>query len=172
MKISKKLAFLVPATCIVFLAGCNKSEATPTTFKDPFAYCKAVGTIDKIDDRYNGDKVPKEVIQGLKIEAVPTEMQERGTFWRCMNQKIYACFVGANIPCASKADINKTPAEGAIDYCKTNKNAYYIPNSIVGHETIYDWSCKKGKPKITKQNTDVDQEGYAVNYWQEIKSSE
>src|SRR3972149_2571244 len=71
------------------------------TFTDPFAYCKAVVNIDSPDSRYVGPKVPEVIARGLQkaFEAPadkPLDVFIRGTYWHCVDGKVYACNVGAN----------------------------------------------------------------------------
>ena len=85
------------------------------TFNDPFVYCAAVGTVDLPDSRYTGPKITDEIINGFKKAAgletstEPMEMFKKTTIWRCMDSKVYACNFGANLPCSSKANTDKTP---------------------------------------------------------------
>ena len=98
----------------------------------------------------------------------PLEMFNRGTFWRCMDQKVYACFVGANLPCESKADIRQASTAAMDDFCKTNPNNDFIPAAVTGHETIYAWGCKEGKAFAGKKVFDVDARGYIREIWYAI----
>ena len=36
------------------------------TYSDPFAYCTAVGTVDKPDARYTGPQINEQIINGFK----------------------------------------------------------------------------------------------------------
>ncbi|MFN2195449.1 MAG: hypothetical protein ACK2UW_04915, partial [Anaerolineales bacterium] len=100
------------------------SEPVPETFDDPFAYCAAVGTIDTPDARYTGPQIGAEIINGFKIAAglenstEPLEMLRKTTIWRCMDHQVYACNFGANLPCDSKANTDKTPSTAMEDYCQ------------------------------------------------------
>jgi hypothetical protein len=76
-------------------------------FVDPFAYCAAVGSIGTPDARYTGPAMPDAVARGLKAAlALPADAPSaplvRSSIWRCMNGKVYACTVGANLPCAER----------------------------------------------------------------------
>src|SRR5215813_5358350 len=87
--------FLVALT-ILFLA---KLPALAQTFTDPVDYCKAVGTIDKPDSRYTGQKLPAWMAKELNLKP------SQGTYleWRCANGAVLVCGYGANRPCASNA---------------------------------------------------------------------
>src|SRR5690606_14337260 len=102
------------------------------SFTDPFAYCKAVGTIDEPDGRYTGPKMPESLAAALRDRFkaprdASLEAFVKNSFWRCMDGKVYACNVGANIPCQEKADASREPNAGMIDYCKTNPFEDHIP---------------------------------------------
>lgn len=146
----------------------------PQTYSDPFAYCAAVGTLDAPDARYTGEPVPQVVIDGyleaagLTSTTEPPDMLQKGTTWRCMDGRVYACNVGANLPCSSKANLDKTPTAEMADYCKANPNSDFIPMSVTGHETVYSWHCVKDVPEMLEQVSQVDAAGYIADIWYEI----
>ncbi len=148
---------------------------TPSTFTDPFAYCAAVGTMDKPDARYTGPQVPDEVVNGFKkaagLEAStePLDMLRKSTVWRCMDSKVYACNFGANLPCDAKANTNATPSAPMQEYCSANPNSDVIPMSVTGHDTIYDWRCANDKPEVLRQVGQVDAAGYIAEIWYAIE---
>ncbi len=106
-------AILPPATLPLATLPPATPPPTPTTaapaaqaasYADPFSYCATVGTIDTPDSRYTGPAIPDSVAQGLKNASgasadAPLDIFKNGTYWRCMDGKVYACFVGANLPC-------------------------------------------------------------------------
>lgn len=161
------------------LAAATPTTAAPTanppaaTYSDPFAYCAAVGTLDQPDARYSGPKMPDVLAEGLRKASgaaadAPLDLFRGGGFWRCMDGKVYACFVGANLPCESKANNNQTPTAEETDYCKANPTSDFIPAAVTGHETVYEWACKDGKPAIVKQVFMVDPRGYIQEIWYPI----
>lgn len=145
------------------------------TYTEPFAYCAAVGTIDAPDARYTGPQIPDEVINGFKkaagLEAStePMDMFKKTTIWRCMDGKVYACNFGANLPCSSKANTDKTPTQAMNDYCTTNPSSEFIPMSVTGHSTIYSWHCINGSPELLDQIEKVDKAGYLEQIWYVIE---
>ncbi len=144
----------------------------PGSFTDPFAYCAAVGTIDTPDSRFNGPHMPDVLAEGLKKASgasadAPIELFTTGAFWRCMDGKVYACTVGANLPCDSKANTDKTPTQAENDFCQTNPTAD-IPAYITGHDSIYAWTCQAGKPGIDQQVFLVDPQGFITEIWYAI----
>jgi hypothetical protein len=154
-------------------AATQISANSAASFSDPFTYCTAVGTIDQPDTRYTGPKVPESIAQGLKKASgaaadAPLEPFTNGSFWRCVDGKVYACFVGANLPCDSKANTDKTPTQAENEYCTANSSSDFIPAAVTGHETIYAWACKEGKPVIDKQVFHVDARGYIQEIWYPI----
>ena len=154
---------------------------TPTatqaaSFADPFAYCAAVGTVDTPDVRYTGPKMPDAVAKGLMKATnasadAPLDVFVRNSFWRCMGGKVYACTVGANLPCESKADASKTPNEGMTSFCASNPNSDFIPAVATGRETVYEWRCTNGAPAIVKQVFTPDARGFISNFWYVINPS-
>lgn len=143
------------------------------TYADPFAYCAAVRTVDAPDARYSGPAIPDAVRQGIGAAvhlapSVPAETVDRGTFWRCMNGDVIACFVGANLPCEEKADTSRAPAPALVAYCQAQPNAD-IPAFVTGRATVYQWQCAGGAPVIVRQVTQPDAAGFIANFWYRIR---
>jgi hypothetical protein len=148
------------------------TEAEPSSYNDPFAYCAAVGTIDMPDERYNGAKMPESIIQGMIQQGIvsaeaPLEFQ-RNAVWRCMNNSVWVCHFGANLPCQEKADTAQVPTSEMEDYCKANPTADFIPAAVTGRATVYEWACKDGKPEVVKQLFKSDAQGYLADFWYEL----
>jgi predicted secreted protein len=102
---------------------------------------------------------------------MPRDQLANSSFWRCMNGKVYACTVGANLPCQEKADTNKTPSAALNDFCKTNPSASVIPAVVTGRATVYEWKCVAGKPEIVKQLFNPDARGFLADFWYEIAAA-
>ena len=140
------------------------------TFSDPFAYCAAVGTVDEPDARYVGPKMPDVIVKGVMKASgasadAPVELFAKGSFWRCMNGKVYACTVGANLPCTAKADTSRTPTAAETEFCTANPNADVVPAAVTGRETVYEWRCKDGAPEIVRQVFTPDARGFISDFW-------
>lgn len=164
------------------LAACARSApaglpaprgARAATYTDPFAYCAAVGTIDAPDARYTGPRVPLTIAKGLRQalqlpDTAPLEPLLRNSFWRCMGGQVYACTVGANLPCQAKADTSRAPAQAMIEWCRQNPTAAAIPAYVTGRSTVYLWRCRAGAPEIVRQITSPDARGYLSNIWYQI----
>ena len=149
------------------------AATTGSIFTDPFAYCAAVGTIDTPDARFNGPHMPDVLAQGLKKASgaaadAPMEMFTTGAYWRCMDGKVYACTVGANLPCDAKANTDKTPTQAEKDFCQANPDSTFIPAAVTGHDTIYSWRCTQSQPAIDQQVFHVDKQGFIVEIWYAI----
>ena len=171
---------IVFTSLAILVSACSTTAPTSTRvgqsrFDDPFDYCAAVGTIDAPDARYTGPKVPDAIIKNLRKKPVipsdtPTEWVANGTVWRCMDGKVWACFIGANIPCTAKANTSQTPTPEMVNFCKEQPNADVIPASVTGRETVYEWCCKNGTPKVVKQVFKPDARGFISDFWYEISS--
>jgi hypothetical protein len=153
--------------------------ATPTEpaarYSDPFAYCAAVGTVDAPDERYAGPAAPEAVIEGLREKAeiagdAPDDWVAAGTVWRCMDGDVWACFVGANLPCSEKADSNATPQPELEEFCDANPNADVIPAAVTGRATVYEWRCVDGAPQVVRQIFSPDAQGFLSDFWYELSA--
>ena len=140
------------------------------TWRDPVAYCRAVGTVDAPDRRYVG---PKEIdwmrrpfvadgpATGPDGNAIPIA-------WRCADGQVKACAFGANVPCDSKANVSRIPGRGAVSYCRENPDSDDIPMAATGHDTIYDWRCHRGRAVAGKVVLPVDRLGYQKAFWRTV----
>lgn len=162
-----------------FNGPCESLPVAPTptvpaaTYTDPFAYCAAVGDLDQTDARYIGQQVPDVIAKALRKASgaapdAPLDLFLQGSYWRCMGGKVYGCFVGANIPCWSKANTDRTPTAAETEFCKTQPNADSVPAAVTGHETIYEWRCNNGTPEIVRQVLQVDSRGFIADFWYEL----
>jgi hypothetical protein len=159
---------------VLLLTACSSKTAAATTqetYTDPFAYCKAVGQIDTPDARYTGPKMSDSLFAdyvkaaGLDSTTDFPDSFKQATIWRCMNSEVYACNYGANIPCDSKANTDKTATQAMTDYCKQNPGSDTIPMSVTGHDVINNWKCNNDTPEIGDAFDKVDAAGYASSYW-------
>lgn len=160
--------------CALLLApacsGGDADEATPEVYADPFAYCAAVGDIDAPDARYTGEALPLAIVEGIRTATgasadAPLGFFERGTSWRCMGGAVYACTVGANLPCEAKADTSETPSAAMVEFCAGNAGAEVIPAAVTGRETVYAWRCEGATPAIERQVMQVDARGFLAEIW-------
>ncbi len=177
MSACNRLRHLVTMLLAVSLVSCTtgqgpSSSPTPAMYTDPFAYCTAVGTIDSPDARYTGTKAPDAIVkamqQALNTPDLPADVLTNGLFWRCMDGKVYGCFVGANLPCQSKANLDRTPTQAVLDYCTQNPNVDFIPAVVTGRETVYEWRCANGAPEIASQVAQADAAGFIAGIWYEL----
>jgi putative hemolysin len=156
-----------------FAGECSpNAEAGQSSYNDPFAYCAAVGTIDMPDERYNGPEMPDSIIQamiqqGIVVADAPLEFQQNAV-WRCMDNSVWGCHFGANLPCMEKADTAQVPTSEMEDYCMTNPTADFIPAAVTGRATVYEWKCNEGKPEVVRQVFQVDPRGYLADFWYEL----
>jgi uncharacterized protein YecT (DUF1311 family) len=97
----------------------------------------------------------------------PTDQMLAGQAkFRCMGGKIYACFIGANLPC-SKMNTDESNA-GADAFCKENPAADSVPMVATGHDTIYSYRCKDGHAEVADKLYQTDQRGFAQSLWTPI----
>lgn len=159
---------------IFMLAGIWLLVACASPAPDPFAYCAKVGTVDAPDASWTGPKTPDAIVRGLmKAMELPADAPldpiARSTFWRCMDKKVYACSVGANIPCQERADTSQTPGAALNEFCQANPASDFIPAYITGRATVYEWKCADGAPVISRQLTEPDGRGFLKMFWYEIR---
>jgi hypothetical protein len=169
-------ALLGEASVANALTACHRKHATEITgrtYDSPFAYCAAVGTIDSPDKLYTGPEMPASIVramirQGIVSAGAPQTFR-RHAVWRCMNNAVWVCFFGANIPCLEKADVSRTPTAAMEEYCSENAGAKSIPAYVTGRATVYEWGCRNGKPEVVRQIFKVGPRGYLADFWHELR---
>jgi hypothetical protein len=156
----------------------SATESVPqeATYDDPFAYCAAVGTVDEPDERYIGEELPLVVLEGIRdaldSNDVDLEVFEIGTVWRCMDNEVYACNVGANLPCLARADESTEPSQPMIDFCEENPGSDFIPAVVTGRSTVFTWACEDSEPVVVEQYTEVDSQGFLNFVWYKLPPPE
>lgn len=179
--LSLTVGLFILAACSAPASQSNPPQSQLTTavvnteqlqYDDPFAYCAAVGTIDTPDEQYTGLKMPDSIVQAMIAQGIvsadaPEEFQQNAV-WRCMNDSVWVCHFGANLPCLEKADMSQVPTSEMEDFCKSNPTADSIPAAVTGRATIYEWKCNAGKPEVIRQVLQVDPQGYLADFWYEV----
>lgn len=105
-------------------------------------------------------------IKVFDLHDVTAQDVQTLTVARCMGGHVYACFVGANLPC-EKADLS-TSQPAISKWCKTNPQSDFVPAFITGHETAYTWQCHNGQASITAPTDSLDARGFFKAYWQQV----
>ncbi len=175
---------------VLFIGACSApaSQNTPAqaqstatvanseqpAYDDPFAYCAAIGTIDTPNEQYTGPKMPDSIVEGMVKQGIvsadaPLTFQQNAV-WRCMDNSVWVCHFGANLPCLEKADTSKVPTSAMEDFCKMTPTADSIPAAVTGRATVYEWKCNAGKPETIRQVFQVDPQGYLANFWYKLAS--
>jgi hypothetical protein len=161
---------LWPVLVAFFLVG-NRSVASDvvaSATSDPFAYCAAIGSIDR--PAGGSSPVPMALEPFLaRVLGLPAGLDFRpeSYYWRCMNGVVFVCAIGANIPCAAKADLARRNV-GADTYCQDNPEARLVPAYATGHETLYAWSCSLGHALAGKRMAKLDPRGYRIDIWHPV----
>ena len=142
------------ATC----SGAAHAEA-------PAAFCDRVGTDDTLRP------IPAELVPAVNAAfhtAMPADVATRMTVFRCADRHVLVCSVGANLPCG-KADTSRVSV-GGTQWCNEHRDAPFIPASVTGHASVFDWRCHDGRPVITEQRFKVDQRGFIAEFWRRLAS--
>jgi hypothetical protein len=136
-----------------------QTAATPTgepsstytnLFRDPFAYCDAVGAVDRPDDRWAGAAAPMEVLRAARADLTAEIVSTNGLYWRCLDAKLLWCVAWGTNWCA-QTDTSRTPLDQLVQYCAHNENTDVLNPSITGKGTAWAWRCHDGTPEIVDQ---------------------
>lgn len=121
----------------------------------PYSHALYVGTV----------KAFKKLFPDAKAAPEESELATQANY-RCMNGKLLACFVGANLPCAKMNAGRDNP--GADDFCKTNPNQDFVPLVATGHDAVYAYKCQNGKAVVSGTAWALDKRGFATKLWAEV----
>lgn len=180
MTIEGTAAWRAAVRHLLTVAGLGLALVSPAlaggaeTYDDPFAYCRAVGTVDAPDDRYDGPAIPDLLAEKLRAavgapEDAPLGLFREGAIWRCMDGAVFACTVGANLPCATKADSGRTPSEPMRQFCREQPDAPVIPAVVTGRATVYGWRCAGGEAVAEGPPRAIDSAGFLADIWYRLE---
>jgi hypothetical protein len=113
-------------------------------------------------------KVPADLIAAFtRTFGIDAAAAHDAAYVRCAGGKLLGCYVGANLDC-DKANTRRV-LTGATAWCRSNPGAANIPMVATGHDTIYDWSCRRRRAVAGKALVTVDPQGYIADNWKDIR---
>jgi hypothetical protein len=130
----------------------------------PAAFCKRVGTDDATRP------IPETLVPTANAALgtrMPTRVAMDTTVFRCAGGRMLICTVGANLPCG-KANTSHEPGEGTVRWCVDHADAASVPAVATGHDTVYQWRCTGGTPRIVRQTLHVDPRGFVAEFWKRL----
>lgn len=161
------------------VAGVVPAAAQSQKFNDPAAYCRAAGTIDGPDGRYDGTGVPdwmlKTYFTPQEIAAARSQGRQQPAFgisWRCVKGNVLVC-QNAQTPSCVKPNTDRTPTAAMRNFCEDGqRSSPVIPRVVTGTERMlaYDWVCQGKVPAIAKA-TPLDAQGFVAADWKHVKAN-
>jgi hypothetical protein len=146
------------ALAIVLLTAAHAHAQTPA------AVCQRVGTDDTTRP------IPEALVSAVNTAFgtnMPAHVAMDTTVYRCAAGRVLVCTVGANLPCGT-ANTSRAPAEGEVRWCRDHSGDASIPAVATGHDTIYQWSCHAGAPRIVGQALHTDSRGFVAEFWKQL----
>jgi hypothetical protein len=153
----------LPATLV--LAAAALASIVSARAEQPAAMCARIGTDDTLRP------IPESLVPAVNAAlgtAMPARVAIDTTVFRCADGHVLVCAAGANLPCG-RANTNRTPGPGMVDWCRDHPAADFIPAVATGHDTIYAWQCLEGLPHIVRQIDEVDARGFIAQYWKALR---
>lgn len=147
-------------TALAFLALSAAAHA-----QTPAVLCSRIGTDDTLRP------IPIELVSAVNAlfgTQLPARVVTASSVFRCASGRVFVCTTGANLPCG-KVDTSRTPGIGAVQWCRDHPSAAFVPAAATGHDTLYQWECRSGRPEIARQISEVDSRGFVAQYWRELK---
>jgi hypothetical protein len=163
---------------VLAMASFAALALTPMTARaaddDLVAACARLGNDDTVRGyqpslKAGAVKAFKMMFPGAKNSPDEAMLRSEAKF-RCMDGKVYACFVGANLPCGKMNTSRRNP--GAEEFCRTDPDADFVPMAATGHDTIFSYRCRGGKPEVAHTSYDLDQRGFAKSLWVPLPAGE
>ena len=159
------VSVLLSASAFPVLASGSVAKA-----QNLYQLCRQVKNDDTIrpysHELYGGTaKAFKKLFPDAKDTPPESELQTQANY-RCMDGKVLACFVGANLPCAKMNAARDNP--GADEFCKANPNDDIVPAFATGHDAVYSYKCLDGKAMVTGETWVLDKRGFAVRLWADV----
>ncbi len=158
----------------LYRGGCSLDAE----ISQPFEYCQAAGNtpvlpVPAVDARplLPSSLLPAMRKQGLVSADAPAEVQGAAR-WRCMDNRVYVCPLGANLPCEEFANLGKEPTPALQEFCAGNPDSDFIPAYVTGRATVYDWSCQAGKAIVGEQRFHADAQGYLAEFWHVLEAGQ
>jgi len=131
--------------------------------QDPRAFCARAGTDDATRP------IPPSLVDAARrlfeLRGGP-ELVRRTTVFRCAEGAVLLCNTGANLPCGKANTSRDLP--GAASWCRDNPRADMIPMFATGHDTIYRWRCRNGRPVAEGPAEEVDARGFLARLWKRV----
>jgi hypothetical protein len=148
-------------------------ESRLDSLPEPWAYCRAEGTVDAPDPARLDPEASAALLGRVReafdvSELVSEDLMAAWTIWRCMDGQVWACAVGANLPCSERADTERSPSEPIEQFCRDQPNAESVPAVVTGRATVYSWRCVDGRGEAVSQWTTPDARGFHSEIWQQI----
>ena len=148
--------------------GAGSDPVAADQYRDPFAYCRAVrdmggGEGGVADDKYLGTQPPPEVVAALERKWGGN--MSTGATWRCMEGRVYACYLGASGRACRPAATSDDQWRAIREVCASNPNLEIVPNSA--NYSAANWRCVGGRPVVV-ESFPVDQRGYMFGNWVEV----
>ncbi|MEI9406601.1 hypothetical protein [Mesorhizobium argentiipisi] len=155
-------AMAAPASATTPAATANAALA-----QNLYKLCRQMKNDDTVrpysHELYGGTvKAFKKLFPDAKGTPSESELQTQANY-RCMNGKVLACFVGANLPCAKMNAARDNP--GADEFCKTNPNDDFVPAFATGHDAVFSYKCRNGKATVAGKSWQLDKRGFAKTLW-------
>lgn len=160
MRSGSSIACVAAIAVAVLAAG----WCVPAAAQTPAEVCKSVGTDDTTHP------VPEALAPAVNTAfkmRMPAKMVADTTVFRCVGGHVMACTTGANLPCG-QANASRTPNAGMVQWCHDKPDENFIPAYMTGHDTIYQWDCHGGSPRVVRQTWHVDPRGFVAEFWKPL----
>ncbi len=99
--------------------------------------------------------------------TMPAAQVVRGTVVRCVDGQVWACNLGADLPCGKANESRGLPRAGR-QWCTANPDADYVPAYITGQDTVWRWRCVHGVARAGGPAAATDARGFLSRYWRRI----
>jgi hypothetical protein len=156
-------------TAFITICSAETAVFAQASLSDPEAYCKAVGSIDEPDSRYQGPAVTPTMARAFNTTVAALEIDQGGgkklsrLEWRCMDGVVLAC-VTLNSPVCGKHSLAIN--EPMREFCRQSPNQN-IPAAVAGRAPV-EWKCAGATPVIGRVFGKLDSRGFDEGAWKRV----
>lgn len=166
----RPIAFILLVTLVVTTgigATAALSQKAHPVFRDPFSFCRAVGTIDdpSHDRRYRGPASTRAMLTAAHLG----ESEADALSWRCANGRVLVCASLATTGCIKAPWTNPRKWAYLLNDPELRAECRRDPNAECPGATHCIAGCSGGVVIINSNQYPIDKQGYWPDEWKWVR---
>lgn len=145
--------------------GRGRGGQARSTYTEPMAYCRAVGSFDDWGggQSYRGDREPGWLRGYMRATT------DQRVVWRCMGGQMLACLYESDPECSARSDLAGPPTI-LREFCRDNPGSH-ANTTMVDQYLAHEWVCRGRTPviRVRRSTTDLDARGFQRDQWHVVR---